>query len=92
MPTNNNCTQDNLKPSTIHTRQIRDFTTCTKGENTQVVQYCVQFLVIDGARSNKLKVLSNLRLGKTFITFPVGRRFATESLCMKHEMLLSLET
>jgi len=27
-------------------RQSRDFTTCTKGKNTQVGQYCVQFLVI----------------------------------------------
>jgi len=29
-PTNNNYTQDNLKLSTIHAKQIRDFTTCTK--------------------------------------------------------------
>ena len=45
-PTNNSYTQDNLKLSTIHTRQIRNFTTCTKGKDTQVRQYCVQFIVI----------------------------------------------
>jgi len=33
-------------------------------------------------------VLSNLSLGKTFITCIVGRSFATECLYMKHEKLL----
>ena len=33
-------------------------------------------------------VLSNLSLGKTFITCIVGRSFATECLYMKHETLL----
>ena len=35
-----------------------------------------------------LMALSNLSLGKTFIACLVGRSFATECLCMKHQTLL----
>jgi hypothetical protein len=36
--------------------------------------------------------MRNLSLGKTFIKCLVGRSFASECFCMKHEMLLSLRT
>jgi len=36
--------------------------------------------------------LSNLSLGRTFITCLVGTSFATECFCMKHETLLLLRT
>jgi len=41
---------------------------------------------------NAVMTLRNLSLDKTFISSQVGRRFAAECFCMKHETLLLLRT
>jgi len=39
---------------------------------------------------NAVMALRTLSLGKTFVHYLVGRSFATECFCMKHETLLLL--
>jgi len=52
----------------------------------------VNYLIRKPVRGVKVVMaLSNLSLGKTFITCLVGRSFATECFCMDHETL-SLRT
>ena len=41
---------------------------------------------------NAVMALRNLSLAKTFIICLVGRSFATECFCVKHETLLLLRT
>jgi len=41
---------------------------------------------------NAVMTLRNLSLGKTFITCLVGKSFATECFCVKHENFLLLRT
>jgi hypothetical protein len=61
------------------------------GSNPERVP-CREILFVVNDLKRKTVILRNLRLVETFITCLVGRSFATECFCMKHETMLSLRT
>ena len=71
---------------------------CTDDSGSNPERAHIDFLVVNYLMRKTVggvkvvMVLSNCSPGKTFIKCLVGRSFATECLCMKREMLLSLRT